>query len=65
MKVRYIVEVKQNKYELHMTELTADQLDAIRIILKTTIEQSQKLKTDGSEFGLEGLIKAAWNDTNE
>lgn len=59
MKIEYKVNPEKDECELHITSMTADQLDAIRIMLKTSADYGMKIK--GEDFALEGLIKATWS----
>lgn len=56
MKVEYSSKDGE-KYTMTIYELTAGQMDAIRIILKTSTEYGQSLQADAKVFDLDQLVK--------
>lgn len=56
MKVEYSSKDGE-KYTMTISELTAGQMDAIRIILKTSTEYGQSLQGDSKVFDLYQLVE--------
>jgi len=56
MKVEYSSKDGE-KFTMTISELTAGQMDAIRIILKSSIEYSQSLQADAKVFDLDQLVQ--------
>jgi hypothetical protein len=56
MKVEYSSKDGE-KYTMTISELTAGQMDAIRIILQTSVGYGQSLQADAKVFDLDQLVQ--------
>ncbi len=56
MKVEYSSKDGE-KYTMTISDLTAGQMDAIRIILKSSVEYGQSLQADAKVFYLDQLVQ--------